>query len=589
MSEVDEIKNKIDIVEFISGYLKLKKSGRNFIANCPFHKEDTPSFVVSPEKQIWHCFGCQKGGDIFSFLMEYEHIDFAEALKQLANKAGVELQQIDPKKNKEKNELIEINEYASKLWQYILESKIGKDASQYLKKRGIKKTIMQDFEIGFSPDSWDLLSKKLIKKNFSQQNLQKSGLVYLKNNNQFLDRFRSRIMFPIRDTSGRLVGFSGRIFENQKLKTVDSAKTGKYINSPDTPIFNKSRVLYALDKAKRTIVEKDKIVIVEGQFDVIMAHQFGFKNTVAVSGSALTEEHLDLIKRFTQNIVFAFDPDSAGQNAARRSIDLAHLRDFSVELMILPENKDPADLFLDNPKQFKKILEKSLPAIEFYFISTKNKYQIGKKEISAQDKKQIAKELLIEIKKIVNPVLRSEYVKKLSQMINIDEKYLLEALEKSEEKILQQEIKNVQKDELNQRELLEKKILGIYFAFPETRIKISKEIKSSYFENFFNKEIADIIEKLYNKKADKNDIKKSLSEDLKKLIEQLSLAAEQEYKNIENFELEQEIEILLYSLKGREKEKIKKDFAQKISQAEKLGDKKELKKLLKKLSKQIQE
>lgn len=597
MTDLEQIKNKIDIVDFINGYVQLSKAGRNFRANCPFHKEDTPSFIVSPDKQIWHCFGCQKGGDIFGFLMEFEHIEFKDALYQLAEKAGVKIQKLDPKIKNAQDEVFEINDYASKFYNYILKSQYGKPALKYLKDRGVNSESIENFQIGFAPDEWDILSKKLVSKKLHPKNLSDSGLVILKDRSGYLDRFRNRIMFTIFNVSNKPVGFSGRIFDKVKSKTVDPEKTGKYINSPDSPIYNKSQILYGLNLAKSEIIKADEVIIVEGNLDLVMAHQAGFKNSIAVSGTALTQNHLEILERYTKNLKFAFDPDSAGVAAAKRSIDLAHQLDFNVSLIVLPSGLDPADLIKKDPEEFKILIKKAISVMDFYFLKIKEKYDFD--ILSSQDKKQIVSEIFLEISKVSNSVLQADYLRKLAELIKSDEKYVLEAFEKfkfqnsrfgqdSRSSIKSKKSDNVP-ELISRRIQIEKKIIGLFFAFEELHDTLIKNLKPDYFEDENHQKIAQTVQKLYNNKRKLNTNYFKKNSNLYNLVSNYSLLAESEYQEFEKKELEEEVVLYIQQIREVQKEKIKSGYAQMIKNAEGKGNIKELKKLLAELDKKIVE
>ncbi|MFA6551593.1 MAG: DNA primase, partial [Patescibacteria group bacterium] len=324
MDQKDEIKSRLDLVEVIREYVQLKAVGVNFQARCPFHREKTPSFVVSPERQIWKCFGCGKGGDVFSFIMEMEGLSFIEALRELAPKAGIELKRHNPQEISKRNRLLDIMELAVKYYHKLLiEAPSAKPALAYLKNRGLSDDMIEKWQIGYSPESWDSILNFLKAGGYSEQEIFLSGLTVKKENaNSYYDRFRGRIMFPINDYNGSPVAFSARVSPEREA----AEKMGKYINSPQTPIYDKSRILFGLDKAKQFIRENEAAIIVEGQMDAISSHQAGVKNVVASSGTAFSAEQIKLIKRYTDNILFSFDSDAAGELATNRGEEAA--RDF---------------------------------------------------------------------------------------------------------------------------------------------------------------------------------------------------------------------------------------------------------------------
>lgn len=418
-SPVELIKEKIDIVDFIGSYISLTRAGKNWRALCPFHKEKTPSFMVSPERQSWHCFGCGLGGDIFTFLMKYENLEFGEALKILAEKAGIELKKISPQEYKYVGLLYELNEIAKKFFQEQLEN--NQKVFDYLYQRGLKKETISEFEIGFAPSSYDGLTIYLINLGYSRDDILRSGLVFINEKGKIMDRFRQRIMFPIHNHLGKIVGFTGRI-----LPEFESNEIGKYVNSPESPIFRKSKILYGFWKSKNFIRETNSAFLVEGQMDFLLSWQVGIKNVLATSGTALTEEHLNAIKKLTENLIISFDNDSAGWEAGERAIDLANSLDMGVKIVVLKDFKDPAEAALNNPEELKNAIDSAIPAIEFYF----KKYL---KENFDSSNRDDLKNLRIVISKILNissPVERGFWMKKLSERIKVDEKNLIEEAQK---------------------------------------------------------------------------------------------------------------------------------------------------------------
>ncbi|MBI4837220.1 MAG: toprim domain-containing protein [Candidatus Portnoybacteria bacterium] len=474
-SSVDEIKNKLDVIEVISGYIKLQKAGRNFRANCPFHNEKTPSFFVSPERQIWHCFGCGKGGDIFAFVKEVEGVEFVDALRVLAQQAGVILKRLDSESAEwrtERQRLYEVCELALKFFEKQLEaSKNGKGLKKYLAGRGFSAETISLWRLGYAPDDWYALSEFFKKRGYTDDEIIKSGLVVEKTTtdyrlpttakkdgaaasspsaaSNYYDRFRNRIIFPLCDLNGRVVGFAGRVLPG------DDESQAKYINVSQTPIYDKSRMLYGLNVAKMEIRAKDFCIIVEGYTDVMMSHQAGIKNTVATSGTALTEEQLKIIRRYTENLILAFDMDIAGDTATKRGIDLAIANGFNIKI-IQParnaasarhadashadwpsvaggpakdrkEKKDPADIIKENPQSWLKAIDGAQGIIEFYFTNTFS--QNNCQEPSG--KKKIAKILLPLLKKISDPVERAHWIQELAKRLRVQEKLLAEAMRKT--------------------------------------------------------------------------------------------------------------------------------------------------------------
>lgn len=384
-SPVDEIKARLNIVDVVGSHLRLQKAGVNFRALCPFHNEKTPSFFVSPTRQSWHCFGCQKGGDMFSFIQEIEGVEFPEALRLLAERAGVTLRQTDPSFTSERKRLFDVCEAATRFFERALENtEQGKAAFAYLEGRGVSADTRTAFRLGFAPAGWDGLLKELRASGFRDEEVGRAGLaVGDEQGRRFYDRFRSRITFPIFDLNGKVVGFSGRIFESQTdaeptQTAADAIPRGsasspresapaKYINTPQTPIYDKGRILYGLDKAKLAIRKDDRAVLVEGNMDALMSHQTGIVATVATSGTALTNTHLALLKRYSENVVIAFDADVAGAAAARRGVELAHAAGLAVRIATTPGAKDPADLVREDADAWRAAVDGAQPVLEFFF------------------------------------------------------------------------------------------------------------------------------------------------------------------------------------------------------------------------------
>ncbi len=373
MNPTEEIKQRLDIVDLISESVNLQKAGRNYKALCPFHTEKTPSFFVFPDRQSWHCFGaCATGGDIFAFAMKKENLDFPAALRLLAERAGIELR---PKRGateeKQKERLRQANEAATLFFQHaLLNTQAGADALDYLTMRGIDRETAEAFQLGYSPDSWDALREHLKGRGFSEGELLSAGLLVEGERGPY-DRFRHRLLFPIRDERGRAVGFGSRALP---VGGVEEAETPKYLNTPQTPIFDKGAILYAFDKAKEHIRRADLAVIVEGYMDVIAAHQHGNGNVVANMGTALTERQLGLLRQFTENFVLALDADEAGRLASLKGIQVAaggsdwmsvlRYRDelgAHVRIMKLPEGQDPDQIIRASPEEWRRLVMEAKP------------------------------------------------------------------------------------------------------------------------------------------------------------------------------------------------------------------------------------
>ena len=423
MSDTDEIKSRINIVDFIGKRVSLKKTGRNFKGLCPFHNEKTPSFIVSPERESFHCFGCGKGGDVFTFVMEYEHVDFPEALEELAEVAGVKLTRRvgETPEAKLKQKILEVNHLASEYYHYILtKHKLGEKARSYLKRRGVTDKSISTFALGYSPNSWEGLSSFLKKKGYEQQLLEKAGLV-IKGQSGYYDRFRGRVMFTLKDHRGNVVGFSGRVLDSGKSLPADRQEA-KYINTSETPVYVKGNVLYGLDVTKGAIQKENEAVIMEGELDVISSFQEGIGNVVAIKGSALTEGHVNLLKRYTEKLAFALDSDLAGDAAARRGIEIADRAGLDMRVVILPTGKDPDEAARENPTALKKAIKSAIPIYDYFINSALKRFDAG----AAFGKKKVSDEILPVLAKIENPIVRGHYVKKLANVLDTTEERLEE-------------------------------------------------------------------------------------------------------------------------------------------------------------------
>lgn len=421
-NQVEEIKQKVNIIDVINRYVPLKKRGRHHFACCPFHGEKTPSFTVSEELQIFKCFGCGKAGDVFTFLQEYERIDFREALKELAKLSGVTLIKsslIDHQESKKKL-LIEINSQVAKFYNYILLSHpLGKDALEYVKNRGITLETIKTFNIGFSPEDSKYLSNFILKKGYKIDDLISTGTFGKSRfGSSLYDRFNGRLIFPLLDYRDHIVGFSGRI-----LPTSKNPNLAKYINSPETEIYHKSQMLFGLNLAKEAIRQENSVIVVEGEFDMISPYQSGFKNIVALKGTAFTQEQLQLLRRYTDTLILALDSDFAGDNAARKSIELADSMEFDIKVLNLGDKyKDPDEAIKSDPEFFKSQLKKATDVWDFIIQSQLKIHDIN----TIKGKKEVLNVILPFLVKIKNSVVKSDYFKKLANEINSSEESIYE-------------------------------------------------------------------------------------------------------------------------------------------------------------------
>lgn len=460
MDDVEKVKSKLDIVDIIGEHLPLKKAGRNFKTNCPFHGEKTPSFVVSPERQIFHCFGCHKGGDIFSFIEDYENITFAESLKELAKRAGVKLTTSPARTDREKKRdlIYSLNHLTSQFYNYLLLSHpAGKHALKYLTDtRKLSIPLIKTFNLGFAPGN-DALAKYLIgKKKYREEDLLLAGLAFQKgryagpDNGRVSDFFRDRIIFPISDHRGNIVAFSGR--------ALDSTTLPKYVNTRETPVYIKGDTLFGLNLAKDAIKSEGKVIIVEGEFDVITAHKEGILNIVAVKGTALTENQIKLLKRITNKFAFCFDTDPAGTEAQRRSIRMIDQEGITATVILQPEGKDPDEILNENPLAFKKAVKNDINVYDFIIDSAITNVDAE----SIDGKKEILGKTLSYITIIENQVIREHYIKKLAEKLGSS----IDSVTQEAEKLLKPASATIATNTVNQlprEEMLEIYLLSLIF------------------------------------------------------------------------------------------------------------------------------
>lgn len=437
-SPVEQIKQRLSVADVVGSYIKLQKAGTNFKAVCPFHSEKSPSFYVSPPREIWHCFGCSRGGDMFEFVKQIEGVEFPEALRILAERAGVEIREYtgDSRFKNERTRLLDLLKEAAEFYEKNLSS--SAEVSGYLKKRGLSDETAKNFHLGYSfaeEKGWRNLCNFLKSKGFTPAETEKAGLAVKSDAGDYYDRFRGRIMFPLSDSAGRVVGFSGRIFGEEK------EGAGKYINTPQTILYDKSKLLYAFDKAKIEIRKQDSCILMEGQMDVILAHQAGILNAVAVSGTALTAFHLEVIQRLTSGLVMCFDADEAGIEAARRSIDLALEKEFEVRAIALPAGKDPADIILEDREKFGKLASESKHIFEFFLDIFHEKH--GE---TREFKQKVSAAILPYLLMIQSSVERSHWVQEISRRLGVKEGAVLEDIEKIYEKTKKSQLRENRED-----------------------------------------------------------------------------------------------------------------------------------------------
>lgn len=502
MTDVEQIKSKVDIVDFISEHIKLHKAGRSFKALCPFHSEKTPSFVVSPERQTWHCFGaCGEGGDVISFCQKWENIEFVEALQSLAGRAGITLSNFVPTDTSRlKDKLYEINHLTSEFFYYLLtKHKLGGKAREYLNSRNIKDEIIKTFLLGYAPDSWDSLSRFLVKKGYSQNDIYTAGLIVRSDNGRYYDRFRGRLMFTLKDQRGNIVGFSGRKLPPQ------SEKEAKYVNTPETPVYIKGNILYGLDITKEFIKKENNAVVVEGEFDFLSSFQSGVTNVVAIKGSAFTEGQTILLKRYTEKVNLALDSDIAGNEAARRGIEIAENAGLVVHIVQVPFGKDPADCIEKDPHLWKKTVQNAIPIYDFIIGNAFEKYE---KE-GVYGKKKIGNEVIPFLSKIENPIIASHYVKLLADKLQVTEESIELSIRGFQKKKNTHEVYQPEKKVIPRDVLLEEHLLSLIIQSQGVADSLSQTLQILSTSDFHLPPVKKIIELLsaYIRTHKKFDVK----------------------------------------------------------------------------------
>lgn len=582
-----DIKGKLDIAEVVSEYVQLKKAGTRMVGLCPFHHEKTPSFSVSPDMGFWYCFGCSEGGDVFSFVQRIEGVEFIEALKILARKAGVELTREDMGARNERQRLLEANRWAAKFFhEVLLRSPKAERAREYMHRRKLTQETMENFLIGYAPDSWDATCDFLKKKGFTDEEIFRAGLSSRKERGAgYFDRFRGRVMFPIKDLHGNVVGFTGRVMP---LPDGTDPKDAKYVNTQQTAVYNKSGVLFGLDMARQSIRKDGLAVVVEGNMDVIASHQAGVTHVVASSGTALTDEQLMLLKRFTTKIILSFDADAAGERAARRGIDLAVAQGFSVRILRLPPEagKDPDDCIRKDPELWRKAITEAIPYMEWYISLVKEGVDLEDPDA----KKEASIMLIREVAKLPEPVERAHWVKELAALFSTPESLLFEKVEsvrpgvsRETSKVVDRAQKNVEpqrKKQMSREDLLCEHLFGSMFVWPEHIDMITENVDNSIIGTEFRELYSDfIIAYTTHRKHESGTVQDFLhtftsarSHEAMKALMRARLRAEQEFGELSSDELKDAVTRLIGEITTFHKSHRKRELAQAMAQAEKAGD-----------------
>lgn len=577
---VAEIKSRLPIENLVAEYVSLKRIGKSMKGLCPFHSEKTPSFIVSPDKGIAYCFGCHKGGDVFRFLMEIENVDFNEALKLLAEKTGVELEKASSKNFVRKNEkeiLIDIHEEAADFYSQKLWSEEGKSALEYLRGRCLTDETIKQFRLGLAPDSYEETHNVLLKKGFKPTEILQSGLALAKDTsmNRIYDRFRGRLMFPVQDSLGRVVGFGGRALMPEQQP--------KYLNSPETPIYQKNQLLYGFYQSKAQIKAYKQVIIVEGYMDFLAAFQDGVKNVVAVNGTALTKRHLVQLKPYIEELVFSFDMDNAGKEAARRSFELTQEFDFLVKILVLPSGKDIADFVKEKPGELKSLLANIVLFTDYHYQELFNRFNKN----SLGDKRKILQEFSTLINKLKSTVERDGYVRRLASELGVPEVQIYDEmnvlkLSKNHpaKQVMDQENRPVQ---YNPEEVL----LGLLLNYP----KCFYEIKADIQQEFFSEKVKAIYNQFlsnYNPQGTDQEavlaILSGVDDGFKSQANLMSLYVEESYEDTPPELIQKEIGNLMAKIKNQNLSAVRLSLHRQLKDAEINNNRGEMEKILVQLS-----
>ncbi len=571
---VDEIKSKADIVQIISEKISVKKAGKHFKALCPFHGEKTPSFMISPELQIFKCFGCGESGDVITFLEKYEGMDFNEALSYLSERTGVKLDQgnFQPKKDKER--IIETNSLAVKYYQYLLlKHNLGKEALLYLtQKRKMNLETIEKFRIGYSPDNPNLFESFFLKKKGLQnRDLVMAGICF-ERYGRLVDRFSGRIIFPLFDHRGNVVGFSGRILSGQ------NKELAKYINTPETPAYHKSEILFGLNFTKTEIKEEGYAVIVEGELDMISPWQRGVKNIVAIKGSALTEAHARLIGRFTKNITLALDADFAGNAAAKRGIEIAQNMGLKIKVARIKGFKDPDEVAVSDVGAFSKCLNSALPVYDYIIDSALEKYDSN----SIEGKIDVSKEVIPFLTKIEDEIMKAYYIERLSKKLKVPYESVYSEVEKRKiDGLSSEEGRKNEYVKQDRREIVEEMLLILYMI---SSPKMAVESGSLFKAPFIIKVIGKLADYLKKHDFEIKDFSESLPEELKAKFNEIYLLYASDVESLDKDKLKKEAEFLKKSLDLFKLTESQKVLIGEIKDSEIAGDKEKVKSFQKKLN-----
>lgn len=544
----EEIKKRVDIIEFIGQYVKLKRAGRNFKGLCPFHQEKTPSFVVSPDRQIWHCFGtCGDGGDVIKFMMKWENVTFLEALKEFAEKLNIpfEGKELQDSGLKERERMFQANRTAANFYSYMLfESSYGARGREYLKSRGIRDEIAKKFELGYAPSSWDSLTRFMNHKKYSDQELIDVGLSLRSERNTVYDRFRGRLVFPLKDTRGNIVGFSGRVLDPKE-------KSAKYVNTPETAIYHKRETLFGLSVVKEGIRKEKSIILVEGEFDMITPYQYGVENIVAIKGAAVTKEQLMLIKRYTNRVYLMLDADEAGEEAIKRGIEEAESMEFELGVISIDYAKDPDEAIKTDLPRFKKLISAPVTVYDYLIDFYKKRFP----DNDAFSKKNIAEAIAPFFNYIRNPIVESHYVKKLSALLDVSEESVRSLLRRKsyQRKSTSRQFVSKPSPQKNREEILEKYFLSSILQFENKPVILDKVTAIISADDLSYPAYGKLLNELLAKKtmfsgtADMNAFTAAIPDELKPVCDELYLYATVDEGGVQ----ERSIEKMAYEIREK--------------------------------------
>ncbi|MFA6917222.1 MAG: DNA primase [Candidatus Gracilibacteria bacterium] len=564
---IEDIKSRLDVVSYISPYVQLKKTGRNYKGCCPFHSEKTPSFIVSPEKQIWHCFGCSKGGDIFAFVRETDGVDFPEALQILADKAGLKFEKLSKFSKKEgkseKDEYYQAHELACEFFEkQLYDTKNGEKVLKYLKNRGLKDETIKEFRLGFAPDEYELLYPYLLKKGVKKEVIVRSGFASTKGigDDKIFDKNRARLMIPIFDYLGKICGFGGRTLKEEQMP--------KYLNSPDNIIYNKSRLLYGLSHAKKYIKEKDGVVVVEGYFDMILPYQAGVKNIVATSGTALTQDQVKIVKRLTSNVTTCFDTDSAGFEATKRAYFMLQTEDMNVKTVWQLDKKDPADYVVDHGDKFSDVIKGAKDFVSFYIEKL-----VTLNDASGMDgRRSILKEILPIFKNMASTT-KDFYIREFAEKTNISEVSLYDDIDK-----FKLPLSHPAREDMSGQGAIKMPIcniiLGVFLNFPNLFKKAPELISEKDFDGDEKNIYNELLEQYNSARTHFREwnFDSGFLASAKEKVNVMLLYADDKYGEFSEEAVNVELEKLVDKLRKDSKTKKLKDIEFEIKEAEKAGE-----------------